>query len=147
MTSDYVQALVQHKEQMTAIGGLWTITGFRQKGVPFEKLSRGHTSYGLGRRLIALLESVTSFSELPLYVVFYTGSTVLLGSFIMAVWLIIRRLNGYLLAGWASTVVLITFFGGLTVFSVGVVGLYVSRIFIETKGRPYTIIRRIHRHQ
>src|SRR5712692_7218962 len=49
MTSDYVRALVIHKEQMTAIGGLWVITGFRQKGVEFEKLSRRGTSYSFSR--------------------------------------------------------------------------------------------------
>ena len=144
MTRDYVKALLLHKEHMTAIGGLWVMTGFKQKGVEFEKLSRGKSSYNLGRRSVALLDSITSFSELPLFMVFYIGCLVILGSIMMAVWLIYRRLHGYLLPGWASTVVLITFFGGLTVFSIGVVGLYVSRIFIETKGRPYTLIRKVH---
>ena len=144
MIRDYVNALLLHKEHMTAIGGLWVITGFRQKGVEFEKRSRGKTSYGLGHRLVALLDSITSFSELPLFIIFYIGCVVILGSIVMAAWLIFRRLHGYLLAGWASTIVLLTFFGGLTVFSIGVVGLYVSRIFIETKSRPYTVIRKIH---
>lgn len=144
MTNDYVQALVRHKERMTAIGGLWVMTGFRQKGVGFEKGSRGHTSYSVSRRLIALLDSITSFSELPLFLVFYIGCAVIFGSVLMAAYLIVRRLEGHLLEGWASTMVAISFFGGLTVFSIGVVGLYVSRIFIETKARPYTIIRRIH---
>lgn len=144
MTRNYVNALLLHKEHMTAIGGLWVITGFKQKGREFEKRSRGKTSYGLGHRLVALLDSITSFSELPLFMIFYIGCFVILGSIVMGAWLIFRRLHGYLLAGWASTIVLITFFGGLTVFSIGVVGLYVSRIFIETKGRPYTVIRKIH---
>ncbi len=144
MTRDYVNALVQHKEHKTAIGGLWVMTGFKQQGVEFRKGSRGQTSYSVSRRLVALLDSITSFSELPLFIIFYTGCVVILGSMIMGVLLIVRRLNGYLLEGWASTIVLITFFGGLTVFSIGVVGLYVSRIFIETKGRPYTLIRKIH---
>lgn len=144
MTRDYVNALLLHKEHKTAIGGLWVMTGFRQKGLEFEKRSRGKTSYGLSRRLVALLDSITSFSELPLFIIFYIGCIVILGSIVMAGWLIFRRLHGYLLAGWASTIVLLTFFGGLTVFSIGVVGLYVSRIFIETKGRPYTVIRKIH---
>ena len=147
MTNDYVQALVSHKEQKTAIGGLWVITGFRQKGVEFEKGSRGKSSYSFGRRLIALLDSITSFSELPLFIIFYIGVAVIFGSIVMAGYLIVRRLNGNLLEGWVSTMVSISFFGGLTVFSIGVVGLYVSRIFIETKGRPYTIIRRIHGDQ
>ncbi len=144
MTRDYVQALVRHKEHKTAIGGLWVMTGFKQKGMEFEKGSRGRTSYSVSRRLIGLLDSITSFSELPLFLIFYVGCAVLFGSILMGVYLIFRRLQGHLLAGWASTMVSISFFGGLTVFSIGVVGLYVSRIFIETKGRPYTVIRRIH---
>lgn len=144
MTRDYVNALVRHKEHMTSIGGLWVMTGFRQKGITFEKGSRDRTSYSIGRRLVALLDSITSFSELPLFMIFYTGCAVILVSVIMAVVLIIRRLNGHLLEGWASTIVSISFFGGLTMFSIGVVGLYVSRIFIETKGRPYVLIRKIH---
>lgn len=144
MTRHYVNALVRHKEHMTAIGGLWVITGFKQKGIGFEKGSRGQTSYSMGRRLVALLDSITSFSELPLFIVFYIGCAVIIVSMVMGVFLIIRRLSGHLLEGWASTIVLISFFGGLTVFSIGVVGLYVSRIFIETKGRPYTLIRKIH---
>lgn len=147
MTNDYVQALVSHKEQKTAIGGLWVITGFKQKGIEFEKGSRGKSSYNFGRRLIALLDSITSFSELPLFLIFYVGCIVILGSIAMAIFLVVRRLQGHLLLGWGSTMVAISFFGGLTVFSIGVVGLYVSRIFIETKGRPYTIIRRIHGDQ
>ena len=144
MTRDYVNALVRHKEHKTAIGGLWVITGFKQEGIEFEKGSRQQTSYSVSRRLVALLDSITSFSELPLFIVFYVGCVVILGSTIMGVLLIVRRFYGHLLEGWASTIVLISFFGGLTVFSIGVVGLYVSRIFIETKGRPYTVIRKIH---
>jgi putative glycosyltransferase len=144
MTRGYVQALVQHKEQKTAIGGLWVLTGFRQKGMAFDKVARSVTSYTLSRRLVVLLDSITSFSELPLFLVFYIGCAVLLVSGVMGGYLIIRHLTGHLAEGWTSLIVAIAFFGGLTAFSIGVVGLYVSRIFIETKGRPYTIIKRMH---
>ena len=144
MTKEYVQALVRHKEHKTAIGGLMVMTGFNQKGIEFEKGFRGQTSYSMSMRLLALLDSITSFSELPLFIIFYIGCAVIFGSMVMGVFLIFRRLSGHLLEGWASTMVSISFFGGLTVFSIGVVGLYVSRIFIETKSRPYTIIRRIY---
>jgi putative glycosyltransferase len=147
MTRDYVHALVQHKEHKTAIGGLWVLTGFRQKGVPFDKGVRRGSSYRLSHRLVMLLDSVTSFTELPLFFIFYVGCAVMLLSFVAAAYLIIRRLTGVLAEGWVSTIVSIAFFGGLTVFSIGVVGLYVSRIFIETKQRPYTLIRRIHVRQ
>lgn len=144
MTRDYVRALVRHKEYKTAIGGLWVLTGFRQDGIEFAKGARGHTSYSFRRRLTMLLDSVTSFSELPLFFVFWVGCIVLLASTAAGCWLVVRRLTGVVLDGWVSTIVSIWFFGGLIVFSVGVVGLYVSRIFIETKHRPYTIVRRVH---
>jgi putative glycosyltransferase len=146
MTRDYVQALLKHKEHQTAIGGLWVLTGFRQEGIEFDKGIRHGSSYTFGRRMLVLLDSVTSFSELPLFLIFYIGCAVLVGSGLFGVYLVIRRLNGYMAEGWVSTIVSIAFFGGLTVFSIGVVGLYISRIFIETKNRPYTVIRRIYGH-
>jgi putative glycosyltransferase len=144
MTRTYVQALVQHRERLTAIGGLWVITGFRQRGVEFEKRHRHVTSYSLGHRLVALLDSVTSFSERPLFLIFYIGCITVVTSVAAALAIVIRAISGHLLVGWASTIVSIWFFGGLIIFSIGVVGLYISRIFIETKARPYTLIRRVH---
>lgn len=150
MTRDFVSALVRHRESKTAIGGLWVMTGFRQAGIPFEKGSRNQSSYSFRSRAIALLDSVTSFSEVPLYLVFYLGLIVLMISGLIASLLIIQKLTGEVLSGWVSTLVSVWFLGGLGIFSIGVVGLYISRIFIETKHRPYTIVRKVHaavRHQ
>jgi putative glycosyltransferase len=144
MTRDYVDALVRHKERKTAIGGLMVITGFKQAGLPFVKGYRGTSTYNVRSRLVALLDSITSFSETPLYFVFYLGVAVLLASSVIACLLVVRKLTGRVLAGWVSTLFSVWFLGGLIIFSIGVVGLYVSRIFIETKERPYTIVRKIH---
>jgi putative glycosyltransferase len=144
MTRDYVQALVRHKESKTAAGGLWVLTGFNQAGLAFHKGSRNTSSYSFGARLFTLLDSITSFSEVPLYFVFYSGIIVLLVSAVIAAWLIMQKLTGHVLAGWVSTLLSVWFLGGLAIFSIGVVGLYISRIFIETKNRPYTIIRKVH---
>ena len=144
MNRDYVEALVRHKETKTAVGGLFVITGFRQAGQVFQKGSRPMASYSFRARLISLLDSITSFSETPLYFVFFTGLLVLMASGIIACWLLITKLTGQVLAGWVSTLFSVWFLGGLAIFSIGVVGLYISRIFIETKHRPYTIIRKIH---
>jgi putative glycosyltransferase len=146
MTRAYAQALVQHKEQKTAIGGLWVITGFRQKGTEFVKASRGRGSYTFPHRLGALLDSVTSFSEIPLFVVFFVGLLILLMSLAVAAGLVILRIAGTVLEGWISVMISVWLLGGLAIFCIGVVGLYVSRIFIETKGRPYTIIRQMHQY-
>ncbi|MBI4695828.1 MAG: glycosyltransferase family 2 protein [Gammaproteobacteria bacterium] len=144
MTRTYVDALVQHKENKTAIGGLWVITGFRQHGVEFVKGQRPVSSYTLLGRLSMLLDSITSFSEVPLFAIFFLGLAILLTSLVFAAYLVVLHFTGRSLAGWISVMVSVWILGGLGIFSVGVVGLYVSRIFIETKGRPYTIVRRLH---
>lgn len=144
MTKDYTQALVRHKEQKTAIGGLWVITGFHQSGVAFVKDARDESTYSFRARSLMLLDSVTSFSEIPLFAIFFLGLWILFISGIFGIYLIFRRFSGAVLSGWVSTMVSIWFLGGLAIFCIGVVGLYISRIFIETKGRPYTIVRRIY---
>jgi putative glycosyltransferase len=146
MTRAYVQALLLHKEQMTAIGGLWAITGFRQLGVPVTKGHRGGSSYSLARRIASAFDGITSFSEKPLIMVFVLGAAIFALSFTGGLYLIARRLTGDLpMSGYASLIVSIWMLGGLSIASVGVVGLYTARIFIETKHRPYVIIRGIHR--
>jgi len=147
MRSEYAQALARHKESKTAIGGLWVETGFRQAGVSFSKLSRPTASYRFSTRLAALLDSVTSFSERPLYFVFFLGIAILALSSCVSVALLVRWCSGNNLPGWVSVMTSVWFLGGLAIFCIGVVGLYVSRIFVETKMRPYTIIRRVHQHK
>jgi putative glycosyltransferase len=144
MTKRYNDSLVMHKEHKTAIGGLWILAGFRQLGVEITKGLRPKSSYSFSHRLIMLLDSVTSFSEVPLYFVFYLGLIILFCSGIFGLYLIFLKLSGQVLSGWISTMASIWFLGGLAIFSIGIVGLYISRIFIETKNRPYTIIRNIY---
>jgi putative glycosyltransferase len=143
MNSAYVRQLVRHKEHMTAIGGLWVLTGFRQYGLLFDKSSRSESTYTLVKRVKALLDSVTSFSPTPLYGVFILGLGIFLVSSLTTVALIIRKLQGHVLDGWVSVMVSVWGLGGLILLCVGLVGLYISRIFIETKNRPYIIIRNI----
>jgi putative glycosyltransferase len=145
MRREYVDALRLHRERETAIGGLWVITGFKQVGVAANKLNRKDTTYSIRRRWLALIDSISSFSEVPLVAIFYLGLAISSLSALIAVWLVIRRVFlGYVPEGWVSVMVSLWFLGGLLVFCVGVIGIYVSKIFIETKNRPYTIVRRVH---
>lgn len=144
MKKRYVDALTLHKEQKTAIGGLWVLTGFRQLGVKFEKLSRAETSYRFSSRMLVLLDSVTSFSERPLYFVFYLGLAIFFLSTLVAAGLLAIWSTGKVLPGWISVMASVWILGGLVILSIGVVGLYVSRIFVETKMRPYTLVRNVH---
>ena len=145
MKRNYAQALIRHKEHKTAIGGLWVLTGFKKTGIPFVKSSRNKSGYSFRARLLMLFDSVTSFSEMPLYIIFFMGLVILCFSGVFGMHLIFRRLVGTILPGWVSVMVSVWFLGGLAIFCIGVVGLYISRIFIETKKRPYTIIRNFHK--
>lgn len=146
MTSQFAKELTRHKEHCTAIGGLWVITGFRQTKRLFDKTSRSQTSYSFLKRLRALLDSILSFSEAPLYGVFFMGCAVFLVSCAAVLFLTWQKMTGAVLEGWVSVMVSVWGLGGLILLGIGLVGLYISRIFIETKHRPYVIVRNIHAH-
>jgi putative glycosyltransferase len=145
MTRRYVAALITHTERETIIAGLWAITGFRQVPLTLRKHSSSESTYALGHKLAILVNSITSFSDKPLILVFYMGFGILCASAAAAGYLIVRRLFfGELLAGWPSLIVSVWLLGGLTLFSLGILGIYLSKVFLETKKRPYTIIREVH---
>jgi len=145
MTRRYVDALLLHRERETIIAGLWAITGFTQVPVTITKGVNGGTSYGLGHKIAILVNSVTAFSDRPLVAIFYLGVVIGSAASVAAVYLVIQRLFfGVALPGWPSLMVSVWMLGGLMLASLGVIGIYVSRIFIETKQRPYTIVRQIY---
>jgi putative glycosyltransferase len=145
MTERYVAALLEHREREFVISGLWTLTGFKQVPVFVKKHSRGTSSYSLGRKISHFVNAVTSFSSKPLVLIFYLGSILILVSSVAAFDLIIRRLFfGVMLQGWASLIVSVWLLGGITIFCLGVIAIYLSKIFIEVKQRPYTIIREVY---
>jgi len=142
MTARYVRALVAHKDQEVCLAALWQVTGFDQRPVSVAKGSRGETSYSVRRRISVLVNALTSFSNRPLIYIFYLGSLVMLSSLLAGGYLIYEALRGHFgVPGWASIMVSIWFLGGLTIFCVGVVGVYVAKVFTETKDRPYTVVR------
>jgi putative glycosyltransferase len=91
------------------------------------------------------VNAVTSFSTTPLVWIFYCGIAILLASATAAFYLIVQKLFfGTYLFGWPSLIVSIWMIGGFTIFSIGIIGIYLSKIFAETKDRPYTIVREIY---
>ena len=145
MTERYVKSLLQHGERETILAGLWAITGFNQLPIKVPKKSKGDSTYDLTRKVSILVNSVTSFSNRPLVFIFYLGGIIVLLSSLAAAYLIMRKIFfGDFLAGWPSLVVSVWFLGGLTIFCIGLIGIYLSRVFIETKQRPYTVIKQIY---
>ena len=145
MTRKYVSALVEHREREMMMAGLWTLTGFQQLPLPVRKLQRPGSTYTLRRRVGQMVNAITAFSSKPLEMIFYLGCTILFLSTIAALVIIISKLLfGTLLLGWPSLIVSIWLLGGLTIFCLGVIGIYLSKIFIEVKQRPYTIVKDVY---
>ena len=117
--------------------------GFSRSELPVEHSSRtnGKTSYSY-RKLFALgLQTVLGASDKPLRITVKLGFTVSALSIIFAIWLVFRRtIWGIQVVGWTSTAVLLSFMFGIVIGCIGIVGLYVGRIFDQTKNRPIFLI-------
>ncbi len=143
MTRRYVSQLVRHRDRELCLAALWVITGFTQVGLAVKKGDRAsRPTYGFADRLAVMVNAITSFSSKPLVYIFYLGCAIMALAAVAAVYLFYRVLfHGVAVAGWPSLIVSVWFLGGTTIFCLGVIGMYVSKVFMETKDRPYTIVR------
>jgi glycosyltransferase involved in cell wall biosynthesis len=138
-----VDALKSLPERTRYMKGLYAWVGFKAVGVPFVPAERvqGHSSFNLRRLSGLALTGITSFSELPLRVVGLSGAVISLLAIGYGVVEAIRAFFfGVDVPGWATLVVGMAFLGGIQLFSLGVVGEYVGRIFNEVKSRPRYIV-------
>lgn len=145
MTRRYVDALLQHEEREVFIAGLWHITGFSQSPQTVVKHNNSQTSYTLHRKLSVIVNSVTSFSNTPLIGIFYIGVfislfAILYIAYVLFHWLFLDKP----LSGWTSVISSVWLLGGMIISFIGIIGIYLSKIFSGTKKRPYTIIRQIY---
>jgi putative glycosyltransferase len=145
MTRRYVDALLRHDEREVFMAGLWHITGFLQCPQIIKKHDTSETTYTFRRKMSLLVNSVSSFSNAPLIGIFYVGAFISLAAgiyiaYLFAHWLFLAKP----LSGWTSVMASIWLLGGLIISFIGVVGIYLSKIYSETKRRPYTIIRQIY---
>ncbi|MGE8099722.1 glycosyltransferase family 2 protein [Pseudomonas fluorescens] len=148
MTRRYVDALLCHQEREVFMAGLWYITGFIQKPITIKKHSTSETTYTFRRKMSLLVNSVTSFSNAPLIGIFYIGLSIsLLSCVYISYLLIVKLVFATPLDGWTSVMASIWLLGGMIISFIGVVGIYLSKIFSETKRRPYTIVRQVHGKQ
>jgi putative glycosyltransferase len=145
MTRRYVDALLRHKEREVFMLGLWHLTGFEQRSHTVKKHSTSETSYSMRRKISVLVNSVTSFSNAPLKIIFYVGISISALAFVYIAYLLINwLLLATPLSGWTSVMASIWLLGGMVISFIGVIGIYLAKIFSETKQRPYTIVRQIY---
>ena len=140
-----IDALAQYGERNLFLRGIVPHLGFDSAVVHYDRAERfaGETKYPLRRMIAFALEGVTSFSAAPLRVITLFGLSVSLLSFAGGLWTLWERLvNHEGIPGWASTLVPMFFLGGIQLLSLGVIGEYVAKIYMESKGRPRYIIDR-----
>lgn len=139
-----VEALGRYDEVNLFIRGIIPQLGFPTAIVRYERTSRvaGKSKYTLRKMLALALTGVTSFSVVPLRIIMGLGLGISLVSFVIGFWAISVRLSGTALPGWASTVLPMYFLGGIQLLSLGVIGEYLARVYLETKRRPRYIIER-----
>lgn len=145
MSRRYVDALLRYQEREVFMAGLWHIAGFFQTSQTINKLSAAETSYTFRRKMALLVNSVTSFSNAPLIGIFYIGISISLFAGISIAFLLIQWMFlAKPLSGWTSVIASIWLLSGMIISFIGVIGIYLSKIFSETKQRPYTIVRQVY---
>ena len=145
MSRRYVDALLRFEERELEIGAIWHMTGFDQTPCVVTKQSTSKTTYTFGKKVALAVNAITSFSNAPLAWIFYVGFGIFLLACAYVLYLILRRLcDPTPIDGWTSLMVSVWLLGGLMLSAVGVVGIYLAKVFSETKRRPYTIIRKIY---
>jgi putative glycosyltransferase len=145
MSQRYVTALLQHPEVELNIAGLWVRTGFQQESVPVEKKRKGSSTYTFARKIGILVNGVTSLSSQPLVFIFYLGCLIILLASSAALYVIARQLVfGDMQSGWPSLIVSVWLIGGLMIFCQGLIGIYLSKVVLETKRRPISIVRQVY---
>ncbi len=142
MKRKYVDSLLLHKESELYLIGIWHLTGFRQIPIPITKKSLTPTTYTLSKKLSLVVNSIVSFSDRPLKYIFYLGILITTLVIIYSSNLLFSSIFlGISVSGWTSLILSIWFFGGLTIMILGILGIYLSKIFIETKHRPFLIVK------
>lgn len=132
------EALLSFKESNLYIRGLVPMIGFETAKVSYDRAKRtaGETKYPLNKMLQLAVNGITSLSVTPLRIIALSGLLISLLSVVAAAWAIVNKLNGGTVQGWASVMIAIFFLGGVQVLSIGVIGEYIGKIYLESKARP-----------
>jgi dolichol-phosphate mannosyltransferase len=132
-------ALRSMNERNRYFRGMVSWVGFRQAEVLYDRQERaaGTSKYSLRAMVMLASNGILGFSEVPLRMALWFGLGVSMVSFIAVIWVLLGALlGGEMASGWASTMIMLSFLSGVQLLTVGVVGLYVGRIYNEVKGRP-----------
>ena len=145
MSRRALEGLSQFKEVNLFLRGIVPMIGYNTGTVEYERGERfaGESKYPLKKMLSFALEGITSLSTKPIRYITLLGFLVFLVSILMLVYSVVRWAHGDTVIGWASVICSVWAIGGLILLSLGVIGEYIGKIYLETKGRPRFLIREV----
>jgi glycosyltransferase involved in cell wall biosynthesis len=122
--------------------GLVKWMGFRQIGIEYDPGQRvsGESKYTLRKMIRFAIQGITSFSTRPLYIAVYLGFIFSLASLLYIPYIAYSYFFGHTISGWTSIIVAIVFFGGLQLMILGIIGMYLGKLFMQSKQRPHYIV-------
>ena len=138
MSKRALEELENYTEVNLFLRGIIPMLGFKASVVEYDRGERfaGESKYPLRKMIHFAIEGITSCSVRPIRLIAVTGMFVALISVAMLIYTVIGYFQGGTIDGWASMVVIMCFLGGFQIFSIGIVGEYVGKIYLEAKGRP-----------
>lgn len=142
MSKRALEGLEGFKEVNLFLRGMVPMVGYKSDKVYYEREERfaGESKYPLKKMLSFAFEGITSLSTEPIKMITKLGIFIFLVSIIMLIYSVVRYFNGNTVSGWASLIVSIWAIGGLILFSIGIIGEYIGKVYLETKKRPRFII-------
>ena len=142
MSKSALDGLSQFKEVNLFLRGLIPLVGFKNTSVYYKRNERlaGESHYPLKKMLALAIDGITSLSTTPLSIITFLGLLISFLSFCFIIWVCIGYFSGSTMSGWASLVSVICLLCGFQLISIGIIGEYIGKIYMEVKGRPRYII-------
>jgi glycosyltransferase involved in cell wall biosynthesis len=142
LSSRAVKSMEKFTEKNLFLRAIVPLIGFKSCNVYYDRKKReaGTTKYPFKKMLLFALKGISSFSTVPLHIITLCGILISLLSFFLMLWTVFAYFNGSTIVGWASLMSAITFFSGITILFMGIIGEYIASIFVEVKNRPIYII-------
>lgn len=142
ISSTVLRELKEYKEVNLFLRGLIPLIGYKSTSVYYDRRERiaGKTKYSVGKMFTLAVDGVTSLSIKPIRLITIFGLFIALFSFVGVIWSVFRYFQGETVQGWASMTSIICFIGGIQLISLGVLGEYIGKIYMEVKQRPRYII-------
>ena len=143
MSRKVVDVFTQFTEADLFMRGMIKWMGFQQIGIEYTAANRGSgiSKYTVKKMLRLALQGITSFSTKPLYIAAYLGLFFSVCSLFYIPYIVISLLRGHVVSGWASMIATIAFFGGLQLMILGIIGIYLGKLFMQSKHRPHYIVK------